>query len=311
MTGPINPHQFNLFLLVAQKNSFSTAAEAFGISQPSVSIQIKKLEGSLGVRLFDRIGQNIHLTSEGKLVLGYAKQMSNLASNLRSDLEDLKGVKLGRVLVGASRIPSTTTVPLAFALFKNKYPQADIVITTGLSTHVEKWILENEIDLGVVGGRIVSNLIVHEPLYEEELVLVLPGTHPLARRSKISAQDVVQQPILLPYAGRVTEYLDKCFEAKGLAMKERVTLGSREAVKTALTVGYGVSILPKSAVDQDSVGVLVTKRIHGMNLRFPVNIIYHKDKHLSRLVLTFLEFLRNLKKGRLPRNLKIHSDVAR
>jgi DNA-binding transcriptional LysR family regulator len=296
MTDLINPHQFRLFLIVAQKKSFSAAAEDLGITQPSVSIQIKRLEESLGLRLFDRMGQNVYLTTEGTVVLQYAKQMSSLVANLRSDLEDLKGLKLGRVWVGASRVPSTTTVPRAFALFKSRYPDAEIVITTGLSAEVEKLILANEIDLGVVAGRASSGLIVQEPFYEEELVLVLPAKHPLARQSHIRPEDVVEHPILLPYAGRVTEYLEKSFEEKGLVMTERVILGSREAVKTALSVGYGVSFLPKSAIGADgAAGVLVTKRVSGMALSFPLIIIYHKEKHLSRLALTFVEFLRDLR----------------
>jgi DNA-binding transcriptional LysR family regulator len=291
----LNPHQLELFLLVAQNSSFSKAAESLEISQPSVSIQIKRLENSLGVRLFERLGQSVHLTSEGKIILEYAKQFDNLVTNLSSDLEDLKGLKMGRVRVGASRVPSTTTIPLAFALFKNQYPQAEIVITTGMSTQVEGWVLDNEVDVGIIGGATSSDMIIQERLYEEELVLVLPVRHPLAQRGKINPKDVVNEPVLLPYAGRLTEYLQKCFLKKRVVLKQLVTLGSREAVRTALTAGYGVSILPSSAADQDTIaGVLITKRIEGMRLKFPVSIIYRKDKHLSRMGTTFLDFLRNL-----------------
>jgi DNA-binding transcriptional LysR family regulator len=288
-------HQLEVFLLVAQKASFSKAAESLEISQPSVSIQIKRLENSLGVRLFERIGQSVHLTSDGKIILEYAKQFDNLVTNLRSDLEDLKGLKLGRVRVGASRVPSTTSIPLAFALFKKQYPQAEVAITTGMSVEVESWVLDNEIDVGVIGGATSSDLIVQEPLYEEELVLVLPVRHALAQREKINPKDVVNEPMLLPYAGRLTEYVQRCFLKKRVTLRQLVTLGSREAVRTALTAGYGVSILPKSAADQDTIaGVLITKRIDGMRLKFPVSIVYRRDKHLSRMGTTFLNFLRNL-----------------
>jgi DNA-binding transcriptional LysR family regulator len=89
--------------------------------------------------------------------------------------------------------------------------------------------------------------------------------------------------------------MEKAFAARGLAFKEQVILGSREAVKAALSVGYGISIMPKSAVDRsDKSGFLVTKNIRNLDLKFPINIVYHKDKHLSRLAAAFLEFLRKL-----------------
>jgi DNA-binding transcriptional LysR family regulator len=87
--------------------------------------------------------------------------------------------------------------------------------------------LDNEVDIGIIGGTTSSDMIVQEPLYEEELVLVLPVRHPLAKRPQINPKDVVNEPMLLPYAGRLTEYLQKCFFKKRVALKQLVTLGSR------------------------------------------------------------------------------------
>lgn len=292
-----NLHQLELFLLVAKETSFSKAAADLGTSQPSISIQIKKLEKALGVKLFDRLGRNVYLTAEGRLVLNYARRMFGLFSSLQSDLGDVRGIRAGNLLVGASRVPSSTTFPTAFALFKKQYPETNIEVNTALSGQVEQWVLENEVDLGIIGGDVTSKFIVTEHYYDEELIAVLPSGHRLAKASTIGPADLVSEPFLLPYTGRVAKLIESAFETHGANITQYVVLGSREAVKAALAAGYGVSIMPKSAVELESrAGLLVTKKIRGIDLKYPVNIIFHKDKHLSRLGSTFLEFLRKLRR---------------
>jgi DNA-binding transcriptional LysR family regulator len=291
-----NLHQLELFLLVAKDTSFSKAAADLGTSQPSISIQIKKLEQSLGVKLFDRLGRNVYLTAEGRLVLNYAKRLFGLFSSLQSDLGDVRDIRAGNLLVGASGVPSSTTFPTAFALFKKQYPETNIVVNTALSGQVEQWVLENEVDLGLIGGDVTSKFIVTEHYYDEELVAVLPREHRLAKAMRISPIDLLSDPFLLPYTGRVAKLIERAFQTQGANITQYVVLGSREAVKAALAAGYGVSIMPRSAVDlESSAGLIVTKKIYGVDLKYPVNIIFHKDKHLSRLGLSFLEFLRKLR----------------
>src|SRR5687768_15968939 len=159
MAGDINLHQLKVFLLVTEQKSFSKAAAVLRMTQPSISIQIKKLERDLGVKLFDRLRRNIHLTEEGQLVLSYAKRMLGSIASLQSDLQDLRGVKIGNLVVGASRVPSSTTFPLAFARFKKQYPETNIVVKTALSRQVEQWVLDNEVELAVVGGDVSSKFI--------------------------------------------------------------------------------------------------------------------------------------------------------
>jgi DNA-binding transcriptional LysR family regulator len=219
-----------------------------------------------------------------------------LFSSLQSDLGDVRDIRAGNLLVGASGVPSSNTFPTAFALFKKQYPETNIVVNTALSGQVEQWVLENEVDLGIIGGEATSKFIVTEHYYDEELIAVLPPRHRLAKASTIGPADLVSDPFLLPYAGRVAKLIQRAFETDGVTITEYVVLGSREAVKAALAAGYGVSIMPRSSVELESrAGLLVTKKIRGTDLKYPVNIIFHKDKHLSRLGVSFLEFLRQLR----------------
>ena len=295
MAIDVSLHQLKVFLSVAEQRNFSKAAAMLGMTQPSISIQIKKLERDLSVRLFDRLRRNIHLTEEGQLVSTYAKRMLGWISSLESDLEDLRGIKVGKLVVGASRVPSSTTFPLAFALFKKKYPETNILVKTELSRQVEQWVLDNEVDLAIVGGDVSSKFIVREHYYEEELLVVLTPEHRLAIKNKLLPEDILSEPFLLPYTGSVAKFVDDALQRKGVVITDYVTLGSREAIKAALAAGFGITIMPKSAVELESnAGILTTKKIQGIDLQYPVYIIHHKDKHLSRLALTFLDFLRKL-----------------
>lgn len=289
----VSLHQLQLFLHVAREESFSKAAALLRVSQPAVSIQINHLEEALGVRLFDRLGRAVYLTEEGKILLDYAKKMFDLVENLQADIAHVKGLRLGKLSVGGSKVPSATILPLAIALFKKEYPETEILMKVARSDQMEQWVLENEVDLAMVVGDPISNQILKEPFYEEELVLVLPPNHPMVKKKEISAREISKERLLLPDVGKLKLYVERTFAEKGIPITQQVTLGSRDAVKTAIGVGFGVSIMSKSTVEREAkTGFVAIRQIQDLDLKYPVNIIYHKDKQFSRLALAFLEFLR-------------------
>jgi len=294
----INLHQLEIFLCVARERSFSRAANKLGISQPSVSIQIKKLEDSLQLKLFERLGRQIYLTREGTAVLGHVKKLTDAVSSLEGDINELKGIRRGQLSAGCSRVPSATLVPLAVAEFKQQFPEAEISIKTGRPNEIEQWILSNEVDLGVVEGDPDSGLILKEPWYEDELVLVLPRRSPLLKKRKLSLSEVIEQPFLLQAPWGRPTFIERVFAQRGINIKKPVTLGSREAVKAGVAAGYGVALLPKSVIDTElKAGTLKTKKIHDLDIPYPMNIIYHRDKQLSLSARAFLEVLRKQSAG--------------
>src|SRR5215813_9404078 len=107
----VNLHQLEIFLCIARERSFSRAGEKLRISQPSVSIQIKNLEASLDVKLFERLGRRVSLTREGVVVLEHAKKIAKIVEELQSNIRQVKGISRGRFSAGCSRVPSATLVP--------------------------------------------------------------------------------------------------------------------------------------------------------------------------------------------------------
>lgn len=289
----INLHQLEIFLCVARERSFSKAAANLRISQPSVSIQIKKLEESLDVKLFERLGRQIYLTREGAAVLGHVTQLTDIISNLKSDLKELKGAGQGQVSAGCSRVPSATLVPVAVAQFKEEYPATEISIKTGRPYEVEAWILSNEVDLGVIEGDPASPLILKEPWHEDELVLVLSRRSHLLKKQPLTLTDVLAEPFLLQAPWGRPTFIERVFANRGINLKKPVTVGSREAVKAGVAAGYGVSLLPKSVIEVElKAGTLKTKKLRDFSVIYPMNIIYHRDKQFSPHAKAFLGLLR-------------------
>lgn len=288
-----NLHQLEIFLRVARERSFSKAAASLRISQPSVSIQIKNLEEALGVKLFERLGRQVYLTREGAAVLGHVTQLTSVISDLENDLKELKGIGGGKVSAGCSRVPSATLVPLAVGEFKGQYPETEISIKTGRPYEVEEWILTNEVDLGVIEGEPASSLILKEPWYEDKFVLVLSPRSHLLKRRQLLLKEVLEEPFLLQAAWGRPTFIERVFAEKGIIIKKPVTLGSREAVKAGVAAGYGVSLLPRTVIETElKAGMLKTKSIHDLDVPYPMNIIYHRDKQLSTSARAFLEVLR-------------------
>ena len=289
----INLHQLEIFLCIARERSFSKAAVKLRISQPSVSIQIKNLEDSLQVKLFERLRRRVYLTPEGAAVLEHAKKISEAASGLQSDIRKIKGIRCGQLSAGCSRVPSATRVPVAVVQFKTQYPDTEILIKTGRSHEVEEWILENEVDLGVIEGDPTAEVLLKEPWYADEVVLVArPGSHLLKMR-QLSLQEILKEPFLLQSPGIRPTFIERVFAEKGIIIKKPITVGSRETVKAAIAAGYGVSIMPKSVIATEiQAGILKVKKIHGWDVKYPVNIVYRRDKEFSKSALTFLEVLR-------------------
>lgn len=295
----ISFHQLRLFFLVAQSGGFSRAADILKTSQPSVSLQIRRLENALGVKVFARLGRNVYLTEEGRILLGYARKIMDLMGNLHSDIANLRGLRLGRLSVGASKVPSTTILPLAIALFKKEYTATEIIMKVARSDQVERWLIENEVDLAMIVGDPVSDQLVSEPFSKEDLVLVIPPKHPFIERKAVTARDISKEQLLLPDAGRLKDNVEKAFAEKGVRITNRVIMGSRDAVKTAIGIGFGVSIMSESTVEREAEsGFVAVKQIKDLHLKYSINLVYHKDKEFSLLAKAFLSFLRN------PANLR-------
>ncbi len=286
----MNLNQLKIFYAVAQKKSFTLAARELFLTQPAVTIQIQKLEADFETKLFDRVGKKIFLTESGKTLYSYAERILALLDQAEEALIDVKGLKSGKLTIGASATVGSYYLPKIFEVFGKQYPDIEIQMNLTNSHQVVKDILAFKSDLGFVGELHNYKGLVIIPFLEEELVLIVPPNHPFAHGEGVSLRDLVGQPFIAREVGSATrELVEEKVGRKGVSLKVVMDIASNEAIKKAVENGLGLSIMSKHVVqkevDQGLVRIVPFTREKLMRKFF---IIYHEDKYLSSIIRAFL-----------------------
>ena len=289
-----NFHQLHIFHTVVRLGSFSQAARELNISQPAVSIQVRELERSLGCRLIQRRRRGLALTDTGEAVYRYTSRIFALAREMADTVQDIKGLRTGHLSVGSSTTPGEYILPWAIARFQERYPGIDI----SLSIHNTGVILEKiqnmELDLGMAGAPVETDSLASFPYVNDEIVFIAPCDHPLARRGRLTLEDLSGQRLVLRERGSATrkaaqERLRHC----GLQVRVVMELGSNEAVKGAVAAGLGLGLLSRFAVTADAMaGLLRVLQVEGWECRRPLVVFYRRDRELPPAQRAFLDFLK-------------------
>lgn len=261
----MNFKQLEAFIWVAELQSFTRAARQLYMSQPAVSFQIKALEENLQAALFQRGDKKVILTEAGRLLYPEAKQMIRHYHRIKAGLDDLKGLKTGHLVIGASTIPGEYLLPLLIGGFKEKYPGIQVVLKVAGSGQVCRWIRDREIDLGITGATLEGEGIECQPWLMDQLILIVHPTHPWANLDAITLDDFKNESMILREQGSGTRRsLEQRLGEKGVALDKiphTMELGSTRAVITAVEANLGVSIVSKYAV-QESLELGRVKKVH-------------------------------------------------
>lgn len=236
---------------VAELQSFTKAARQLYMSQPAVSFQIKALEEDLQVALFQRGDKKVILTEAGRLLYPEAKQMLRYYHKIKAGLDDLKGLKTGHLVVGASTIPGEYLLPLLIGGFKEKYPGIHITLKISGSGQVGRWVREREIDLGITGAPVEGEGIECSPWLQDQMVLVVPPSHPWANMNLIKVSDLKSESMILREKSSGTRRtIEQKLSEHNITLEkipQTMELGSTRAVITAVEAGLGVSVVSRCA----------------------------------------------------------------
>ncbi|MCL6612644.1 MAG: LysR family transcriptional regulator [Peptococcaceae bacterium] len=278
----MNFKQLEAFLWVAELQSFTKAARQLYMSQPAVSFQIKALEEDLQVSLFQRGDKRVMLTEAGRLLYPEAKQMLRHYHKIKAGLDDLKGLKTGHLVVGASTIPGEYLLPLLIGGFKEKYPGIQITLKVAGSGQVGRWIREREIDMGITGAPVDGEGIECVPWLQDQLVLIVPPSHPWANINAVKVSDLKNESMIMREQGSGTRRtLEQKLGEHNIALEkipQAMELGSTRAVITAVEAGLGVSIVSRCAVREAlELGRVKEVQIVGLDLsRYLYQIRYNQ-----------------------------------
>jgi DNA-binding transcriptional LysR family regulator len=289
--------QLRIFRNVIEHKSFSKAAEAVHLTQPTISSHIKDLENHFGCRLIDRMGKKALPTKAGELLDEYAGRLLALQEETEMALAEFHGKISGRLIVGGSTIPGGYILPGLIGQFIRQYPEVKISLNVGDTVKTINDILSGAVELGIVGARTGDKRIAQEKTITDDLRLIIPATHKWAKRNSVGMNDLLTEPFIIREKGSGTlASLDNSLKEKGKHISELnvvAELGSTEAVVQGIKGLIGVSILSPIAVsDELNAGTLKALTVKGIDLKRSFFLTWHKDRSLSPLGRAFMEFLR-------------------
>ncbi len=287
--------QFEVFLAVAKAGSFRAAAEAMHLSQPALSQHVAEVERELGTHLFDRLGRKIALTEAGRILEEHALRLFASLASAREAVADLGGLKRGSLVIGASTTPGIYVLPGIIAAFQKTYPGVALSLRIENSALIEEQIRGNEVDLGVVGGhalRLGEECVAAGLL--DELVLIVPPSHPWARRREVQPGQLRDQRLLIREEGSATRQLtERALQQAGGSITASMELGHTEAIKQAVMVGLGVAFVSIHAIRGElAAGRLRALRLRGVRIQRHFHIIHNEARALSASARTFIELLK-------------------
>ncbi len=288
--------QIASFLEVARGSSFSRAAEKRFRTQPAISSQIRTLEEEVGAKLLDRSGGRVSLTASGKLFLQYAEDALASRKAVIAAMAETEREPRGEIVVGANEGTCLHILPEVFAEFRKKHPAVAINIQRSDYAKILESVVDNTVDFGVVSLPITDPRLTVVLIHRDELVIIAPTSHPLARVKSATVAEVSKFPLVVPKAGHTRDALQALFRERRLKPRFSMELDSSELLKRFVAAGVGVGFIARSNVQEDvRANVLATILISDVTIRRDLALIFRKDKALSRAARAFIEITTRLK----------------
>lgn len=240
--------QIEYFVRVAERRSFSRAAELLDVAQPTLSRQVRLLELELGQHLLYRNGRGAEPTEAGLRFLEHARALLALAERAKQDLQTLRETPTGKVVVGLPpRIARVLTPPLVQA-FRRRFPEASIAVAEGLSAQMREWLLAGRVDLALLYDPAPSPQLGYESLFRENLVLVAAADHQPPLPARIAVAGLGAYPLVLPsLPNAIRTLVESICRAQGVRLQVAAEVDAVQTIVELAAQGDAYAILPRSA----------------------------------------------------------------
>ncbi|AIF49962.1 LysR family transcriptional regulator [Pelosinus sp. UFO1] len=277
-----------VFLHVCDEGNMTAAAEKLYIAQPSVSQAISELEKHYNVKLFERLGRKLYITMAGQKLLTYARHIVNLNNEVEEVMRNSNENSVLRV--GASVTVGTYVLHEVIKKFTKCNPGAKVISTVNNTTVIEGMLQIDQLDIGLVEGRVQAQGILQTPFMTDELVLVSSTVHPFAKKEKINPSDLEAMEFIVRETGSGTrELFESVMVDKGIHWQISGVYNNAETIKNAVKVGLGVSVMSRMAIQKEvERKELAIIEIEGMYFKRHFNLVYHKNKYISPVLSKFI-----------------------
>jgi len=287
---PFTLQQLRILKAVITEKSFTKAAKVLFLSQSYISKQIKALEHTLGVNLLRRNSRIVSLTENGQIFLQYSERILTLCEESYRALIDLKNGERGNLSIGASQTIGTYLMPRLLALFAQNYPQIDLKVQVNSTRLVAKLIINRQIDLAIVGGEVPKELkqnLTIDHFVEDELNLIISNLNPFARHQNIRKEDLYHLNFITLHSNStIRKFVDNVLKQNNIETNQLniiMQLNSIEAIKTAVSLGLGVSFVSSSAIEKEiKLRTIKILKIENITIARTLSIISNSDYYKPR-----------------------------
>lgn len=284
--------QLQVFEKVASHLNYSRAAEELYLSQPAVSMQIKQLEGHIGLPLFEQMGKKIFLTEAGCELFHYSRSISQQLAEMEALFDEMKGLGQGKLTLSVVNTANYFT-PQLLAKFCQQHPNINVILQVANRDAVLKQLADNSTDLAIMGRPPEGVDVSAESFLENPLVVIAAPDHPLARLKRVKFAQLAQEKFLSREPGSGTRSaMERIFAQHHIQPRISMEMETNEAIKQAVQAGMGLGILSQHSIELE----LETKRLVMLNVEhFPLLrhwfVVHRSNKRLSSAALAFKNFL--------------------
>lgn len=291
MRNELNLHLLEQFVVLAGTKNFTRAAEELHLSQPALSRAIQKLEDQLGQPLFERKPREITLTDLGALLLERAKEILKLMEDTFSELSEAS--RRGRVRLGAIPTIAPYFLPGLLASFARKHPDISVIVQEDTTDTLVKRCSHGEIELAILAQPVIAKHLEIEPLFDEELLLLLPLGHPLESQKKITAESVDGYPfVMLNEAHCLSENIASFCRKQSVQPVTVERTSQLATVQELVSLNHGVSIVPEMARRIDTSDRRTYRSFSGGKPSRTVAMMWNPGRFQSKAAQALMEHLR-------------------
>ncbi len=285
--------QLEILLAVDKTGSITTASKALFLTQPTVSMQLKKLSDAIGTPLYEQHGRKLIFTIAGAEVVKSAREILSCLDRLDMKLADLQGLKTGRLSLAVVNT-AKYFIPHLLAEFLKLYPNIDINFKVGNRQQIIDRMNTGEDDFYVFSHPPKKwDLDLHEFL-PNPLVAIVPENHPMSKQESITLEEFAAQPFLIREQGSGTRYaLEKHFQKLNITPNVRMTIESNEAIKHAVMAGLGVTVLSSHTLAFGGNSGVMVLPVEDLPIQTTWYLACLKQKQLSVVAQTFLEYVQS------------------
>jgi DNA-binding transcriptional LysR family regulator len=292
----MDTRQLQAFCAVVQKKSFSQAADQLGVTQPAVSLQVRALEDRVGQTLLDRSGRRVEPTEAGRRLYRSAQRMLALEEQLLDEVAPDDGPIGGTLAIGASTGPGAHLVPLLLCEFQALNSDLHVALSIWDTQTVIDKVADRQLELGVVGALRRHRSLEFEPLVRDEIVLAVPRGHSAAGGT-ITVEQLREETLIVMQEGAgVRQVVEEELRRAGLRLRgvePKLELGLQESVKSAVSAGYGVSFISRTAIEGElAAGRLAAAQVEGVEPARQIYIVRARGRTSTRAAEAFLAFVK-------------------